>query len=70
MANLSTPILKLLRERHAQVVARRLGLEAGADGQLITTNPYSGQTDLAFDWLDGHAEGCGTIPKSTHPVGL
>lgn len=61
MANLPTPILKLLRERHTQVAAWRLGVEAGVGGQPLTANPYGPLDVLASEWLSGHAEGTVTL---------
>jgi ribosome modulation factor len=37
--------------------AWRQGRAAGADGSSQATNPFSGETDVAMDWLDGWLEG-------------
>ena len=70
MGNTPNALLELIRANDERIVAWCDGMEAGADGQPITANPYSQQTELALDWLDGHAEGQGTIPESTRPVDL
>jgi ribosome modulation factor len=39
------------------------GRAAGADGRSGATNPFSAETELALDWMDGWLEGTRNMHK-------